>query len=157
MWAVIASAKEYAQALPAKGGCFSVTSLPGRLSGVGGKLESTRGAQAHSEPSPCKGKQQREKKQTTDSSAVVWESSSVQSLKHPSSPCSWIPSGLRELKGAGRTRHFSSSPLIQTPFCSPGCGSSSHLMHLSGPGWTRKKLLPFLYTRRESLLPASCF
>lgn len=93
------------------------------------------------------------------SQPVLSANSSVQSAEHPHSPGIWIPSGLRELRGVGWTKQFNlkSFHLIQTPFCSPGCGSSFHLMRLFGPGWPRKKLFPFLYTYRESLLPASCF
>lgn len=67
---------------------------------------------------------------------VVSANSSIQSPKHPNSPRIWIPSGLRELRGAGWTKHFSwnSSHLIQTSFCRPGCRSSFHLKHLFGPG-----------------------
>lgn len=47
MWAVNASAKEYAQVLPVNGGCFSLRALPRRLRNAGGKSESPRRAQAH--------------------------------------------------------------------------------------------------------------
>lgn len=67
MWAVNASAKEYGQVLPVNGGCFSLRSLPKRLRNAGGKTESPGRAQAHTvTPSCCKGKQQREEKETTD-------------------------------------------------------------------------------------------
>lgn len=161
MQAANASVKEYAQVLPVNGGCFPLISFPGRLSNVGEKSESPPRAQAHSGHSRCKDKQQREKGdyRQLGPQPVVSANSSIQSPKHPNSPCIWIPSGLRELRGAGWTKHFSwnSSHRIQTSFCSPGCRSSFHLKHLFGPGWIRKKLFPFLYTSRESLLPASCF
>lgn len=87
----------------------------------------------------------------------VAANSRVQSPKHPNSPCIWIPQ-VWELRGAGWTKHFSwNYQLIQTPLCSPACGSSFHLTHPFGPGWTQKKLFPYLYTSGESLLPAFCF
>lgn len=93
------------------------------------------------------------------SQPVTSVNSSILAPKYPNSSSIWIPSALGELRGAGWTKHFNrkSSLLVQTPFSSPGCGSSFHLLPLCGPGWTRKKLLPFLFTSRESLPAASCF
>lgn len=45
-----------------------------------------------------------------------------------------------------------SSCLIQTPFCSPGCGSSFHLTPSIWARGDKEEAFPFWYTSRESLL-----
>lgn len=85
----------------------------------------------------------------------VISASGVQSQKDRNSSRIWIPLGLRELRGAGWTKHldWNSSHLIQTLLCCPGCGSSFHFTQLTWAWRSRKELVPFLYTSR---VPASC-
>lgn len=88
----------------------------------------------------------------------VISASSVQSQKDPNSSRISIPSGLRELRGAGWTKQldWNSSHLIQTPLFCPGCGSSFTLHSLLRPGelgrsWSHSCIRP------ECLPPAPCF
>lgn len=157
MWAVNASAKEYAQVLPVNGGCFSLRALPRRLRNAGGKSESPRRAQAHTLgplAARTSSKGRKKERQITEISVNSSILAPNTQTPHPSgSPQLW--ESLQELDEQNTS---SESPhVVQTPFFSPDCGSPFHLLPLCGPECTRKQLLPFLYASRESLPPASCF
>lgn len=153
MWTVKGNHKRICLGLTANGGCFSLLLLPERPSNAGGKSESPRRAEAHSRASHHEG----EKKETTDKwSLSLLFQQAVFSLRKTQTPhASGSPSGLRELRGAGWTKHldWNSSHLIQTLLCCPGCGSSFHFTQLTWAWRTRKELVPFLYMSR---VPASC-